>query len=170
MPRSENGRSGRSVIAGSVVALAALGTVAAVAVAGTASAGPVPAAAPAATAVVRSGSPTSATDRVADFYGAYIDAVSGDTGGLPGDLRAVYLTRVLRARLAAWEARQHTDGVLRARDVPVKWSVSAADSATGHVHSTVTLTWGLGPHPATTHLTVVSDTRTHLITAITPTT
>lgn len=117
-----------------------------------------------------SGKPSDNITRIADFYGAYIDAVSGHTGTLPGGLRAAYLTKALRTKLAAWEAREHADGVLRAQDVPVKWSVAADDSATGHVRSTVTLTWGHGPHPEVTRLTVVSDTHTHLITAITPTT
>lgn len=35
-------------------------------------------------------------DRVADFYGAYIDAVSDGTDDLSGDLRAHYLTEDLR--------------------------------------------------------------------------
>jgi hypothetical protein len=52
--------------------------------------------------LVRGGSPDSAVDRVADFYGAYIDAVSDGTDDLSGHLRAHYLTEDLRQRLAAW--------------------------------------------------------------------
>ena len=63
---------------------------------------------------VRSGSPDSAVDRVADFFGAYIDAVSDGTDDLSTELRAHYLTGDFRQRLAAWEEANHADGVLRA--------------------------------------------------------
>ncbi len=122
----------------------------------------------AAGAAVRAGSPNSTVDRVADFYGAYIDAVSGDTGHLSDQLRDAYLTPALRTRLAAWEADQHADGVLRAQDVPVGWSASGDGAGAGHAFSTVTLTWGYGPHPEVTRLAVRSDLATRLISDIEP--
>lgn len=125
-------------------------------------------AAPAASvgSVVRSGSRQSATDRVADFYGAYIDAVSARSAGLRDALRSAYLTAGLRERLTAWEAAEHTDGVLRAQDVPVSWSVSTDGAGAGHVFTTVTLVRGTGRHPVTTRLAVQSDLSTRRISDI----
>lgn len=120
----------------------------------------------AAHAPIRSGSPASAVDRVADFYGAYIDADYGHgMGNLGHDLRTHYLTRGLQRTLAGWEAKQHADGVLRAQDVPNGWAVTAADAGAGHVWSTVVLTWG-GKHPTHTRLSVQSDLATGLISDI----
>ena len=123
----------------------------------TASAGPQP---------VRSGSPASTVDRVADFYGAYIDAHYGTgMGSLGSDLRSHYLTKGLQKQLAVWERRNHADGVLHAQDVPNAWSVTAGDSGAGHTWTTVTFTWG-GKKPTHTHVTVQSDLATGLISDI----
>ncbi|MFJ9590883.1 hypothetical protein [Streptomyces acidicola] len=115
---------------------------------------------------VRSGSPDSAVDRVADFYGAYIDAVADGTDGLDDGLRVHYLTEDLRQRLAAWEEVNHADGVLRAQDVPTRWEVSFHDSGAGHLFTTVTLTWGTGSDAGHTRLAVQSDLSTKLISDI----
>lgn len=78
----------------------------------------------------RSGSNGPVYDRVADFYGAYIDAVTDSgSGHLDTQLRAFYLTSGLRSRLATWENREHADGVLRAQDVPRAWKVTAWPTA-----------------------------------------
>ncbi|WP_372348322.1 hypothetical protein [Streptomyces sp. KL116D] len=116
--------------------------------------------------VVRGGSPASTVDRVADFYGAYIDAVDDGTDRLPDQLRAHYLTRDLRRRLAGWEQTNHTDGVLRAQDVPRHWEVRHQGASAGHVFSIVTLTWGSTQHPTYTRIAVRSDLRTKLISDI----
>ncbi|MFD4657780.1 hypothetical protein ACFWP2_19375 [Kitasatospora sp. NPDC058444] len=115
---------------------------------------------------VRGGSPDSAADRVADFYGAYIDAVSDGTDDLSGELRAHYLTEDFRRRLAAWEEANHADGVLRAQDVPTRWEVRYHDAGAGHLFTTVTLTWGTGPDAGHTRLAVQSDLSTRLISDI----
>ncbi|MFF2845647.1 hypothetical protein ACFVT5_04875 [Streptomyces sp. NPDC058001] len=121
------------------------------------------AAAPAA----RGGTPSSAADRVADFYGAYIDAVTDSgTRRTATDLRSFYLTSSLRSRLAAWESRNHADGVLRAQDVPRAWRVTPRDSGAGHTWSSVRLTWGSAQHPTYTYLTVQSDLATKKISDI----
>ncbi|MEV5507952.1 hypothetical protein [Streptomyces orinoci] len=112
---------------------------------------------------VRSGSPDSAVDRVANFYGAYIDAVSGGTGSLAGRLRSACLTQDLQRRLAVWEEANHADGVLRAQDVPTHWEVFYDNSATGHLFTRVVLTWGTGPDATRTTLDVQSDLPTKLI-------
>jgi len=115
----------------------------------------------------RSGSNGPAYDRVADFYGAYIDAVTDSgSGHLDSQLRSFYLTSGLRSRLATWENRAHADGVLRAQDVPRAWKVTAGDSGMGHTWSTVRLTWGSAQHPTYTYLTVQSDLATKKISDI----
>ena len=115
----------------------------------------------------RSGSNGPAYDRVADFYGAYIDAVTDQgSGRLDQQLRAFYLTKDLRTRLAKWEAREHADGVLRAQDVPRAWKVTPQDSGMGHTWSTVRLTWGSDKHPTYTYLEVQSDLATKKISDI----
>ena len=116
---------------------------------------------------VRSGDPASAVDRVADFYGAYIDSLYGTgMGGLSSDLRAHYLTKSFQKQLAVWEKKHHADGVLRAQDVPDGWSLTQANAGAGHVWSTVVLTWGTGSHVTHTTLTVQSDLATRLISGI----
>lgn len=115
----------------------------------------------------RGGANGPAYDRVADFYGAYIDAVTDQGAGPLGpQLRSFYLTRDLRTRLAGWERREHADGVLRAQDVPRAWKVTAGDSGAGHTWSTVRLTWGSARHPAYTYLAVQSDLSTKRISDI----
>ncbi|MGW0966794.1 hypothetical protein [Streptomyces sp. NPDC002516] len=117
----------------------------------------------------RGGSNGPAYDRVADFYGAYIDAVTdGGSGTLSTRLRTFYLTPALRTQLTGWEHRQHADGVLRAQDVPSAWRVTAGDSGAGHTWSTVRLTWGSAAHPTYTYLTVQSDLATKKISGIKP--
>ncbi|MEU3246890.1 MULTISPECIES: hypothetical protein [unclassified Streptomyces] len=117
----------------------------------------------------RSGTAGPAYERVADFYGAYIDAVTDQgSGRLGSQLRAFYLTPDLRTRLAGWESREHADGVLRAQDVPRAWKVTAGDSGAGHTWSTVRLTWGSRQHPTYTYLTVRSDLATKKISGIGP--
>ncbi|MFF2516673.1 hypothetical protein [Streptomyces sp. NPDC058086] len=115
----------------------------------------------------RSGANGPAYDRVADFYGAYVDAVTDEgSGHLGSQLRTFYLTKDLRTRLAKWESREHADGVLRAQDVPRAWKVTAGDSGAGHTWSTVRLTWGSAQHPTYTYLTVQSDLATKKISDI----
>ncbi|MEU9210206.1 hypothetical protein AB0D27_20165 [Streptomyces sp. NPDC048415] len=116
---------------------------------------------------VRSGANGPAYDRVADFYGAYIDAVNDSgSGHLDTQLRTFYLTPGLRSRLATWESREHADGVLRAQDVPRAWKVTPGDSGMGHTWSTVRLTWGSAQHPTYTYLAVQSDLATKKISDI----
>ncbi|MFD8422628.1 hypothetical protein [Streptomyces sp. NPDC059466] len=115
----------------------------------------------------RAGANGPAYDRVADFYGAYVDAVTDQgSGRLGSQLRSFYLTSDLRTRLARWEGREHADGVLRAQDVPRAWKVTAGDSGAGHTWSTVRLTWGSVQHPTYTYLTVQSDLSTKKISDI----
>ncbi|UJB44503.1 hypothetical protein [Streptomyces sp. A1-5] len=114
----------------------------------------------------RSGSPDSAVDRVADFYGAYIDAVSDGTDDLSTELRAHYLTEDFQQRLAAWEEANHADGVLRTQDVPTRWEVRYHDSGGGYLFTTVALTWGTGPDAGHTRLAVQSHLSTKLISDI----
>ncbi|MEV3857086.1 hypothetical protein AB0J38_22490 [Streptomyces sp. NPDC050095] len=122
-------------------------------------------------APARSGGPDAAYDRVAHFYGAYIDVAA--EGGAPGDnalaaqLRKFYLTPALRKRLVDWEKKNDADGVLRAQNVPHAWQVTAGDSGMGHTRSTVRLTWGTGKHVRYTYLTVRSDLETRKISDIT---
>lgn len=122
-----------------------------------------------ATATIRDGSPFSTVDRVADFYGAYIDAPfnGGDTD-VAAALRAGYLTAQFQQQLAAWEADAHADGVLRAQDTPSHWSVSPEGAGAGHAFTRVTLTWGSVAHPDYTYLKVRSDLATGLISDIEP--
>ncbi|WP_030676521.1 hypothetical protein [Streptomyces rimosus] len=118
----------------------------------------------------RSGSTESAVDRVADFYGSYLDAVRDDEGrgALAEALRAHYLTPELRAHLANWERREHADGVLRAQDSPRAWRVTYNDSAMGRAWTRVRLTFGSAEHPRHTQLLVTSDLNTLRITDIQP--
>ncbi|MDN3027927.1 hypothetical protein [Streptomyces sp. S.PB5] len=121
-----------------------------------------------AAAPVRTGSPTSAVDRVADFYGAYVDVLYDvGHGRLTSALRAHYLTPGLQRSLARWEAAHHKDGVLRAKGVPTRWTVVYNDSGMGHCWSRVTLTWQDSGHRThRTHLMVQSDLATMLISDI----
>ncbi|MFJ7043580.1 hypothetical protein CTU88_39315 [Streptomyces sp. JV178] len=92
-----------------------------------------------------SGKPSDAVTRIADFYGAYIDAQSGPGNGgkLAEELRKYYLTADLRKQLKAWEAKNNADGVLRAQNVPVSWKVTDNGTA-NHTEAGITFTWGNG--------------------------
>ncbi|WP_371668425.1 hypothetical protein OG985_12655 [Streptomyces sp. NBC_00289] len=107
-----------------------------------------------------SGKPSDSVTRIADFYGAYIDAQSDpDHGGrLAQELRKYYLSASFLKELKTWEAENHADGVLRAQNVPLKWKVTDNGTA-DHTEAGITLTWGGG---ATTKL-VVDMTRGHKI-------
>ncbi|MDX3524221.1 hypothetical protein [Streptomyces scabiei] len=91
------------------------------------------------------GGPADPITRIADFYGAYIDAQSDpEAGGAVADaLRTYYLTPALRKELRAWEKKNHADGVLRAQDVPVRWKVTDNGTA-NHTEAGITFTWGDG--------------------------
>lgn len=115
----------------------------------------------------RSGSPQSVVDRVAHFYGAYIDArYDGRSGPLPGSLRQHYLTRNALKHLTVWEKTHRLDGVLRAKGTPVEWRVTYQDSAMGHCWSRIRLTWGPPEHRHYSYLSVQSDLSTRLISDI----
>ncbi|MFC6061791.1 hypothetical protein [Streptomyces ochraceiscleroticus] len=164
--RSSRPARRRTAVIGTAVA-ALLATSAAIPAFGAGTAPPpVRPAAQAAVQPVRDGSPESTVDRVADFYGAYIDAVYDEDGRLAGELRNHYLRADLRKRLAVWEEKNHADGVLRAQNVPAKWSVNYDGSGTGSAYTIVTLTWDSGSHPSTTRLAVRSSLETRQITDI----
>ncbi|MFJ1968653.1 hypothetical protein ACIO93_08275 [Streptomyces sp. NPDC087903] len=107
-----------------------------------------------------SGKPSDSVTRIADFYGAYIDAQSDpDHGGrLAQELRKYYLSASFLKELKTWEAENHADGVLRAQNVPLKWKVTDNGTA-DYTEAGITLTWGGG---VTTKL-VVDMTRGHKI-------
>ncbi|WP_037852352.1 hypothetical protein [Streptomyces sp. NRRL S-340] len=167
-------RNRRGLIAAS--ALTAALSLAAVtpALAGTAASHPAPAAP--GTARPASGPPTavqgdprSVTQRVADFYGAYIDTVwDGSDPAAARALKAFYLSADARRKVAAYEAREHADGILFAQNVPVKWKVAYAGSGGGHATSRVTLTWSDGRNAQVTKIDVRSDLRTRKITDLKP--
>ncbi|MER5469335.1 hypothetical protein [Streptomyces sp. NPDC002685] len=112
-----------------------------------------------------SGTPGQAVTRVADFYGAYIDA-KGDyedpDATLATALRKHYLTADFAGRLAAWEEKNGADGVLRAQNVPAKWSVTD-NGAVGMGHEViVTLTFGSGETTQKTKLFVLLERYNHI--------
>ncbi|WP_328302924.1 hypothetical protein OG389_34340 [Streptomyces sp. NBC_00435] len=110
-----------------------------------------------------SGSPEAAFTRIADFYGAYIDAVYDGDGKTSTQLRSFYLSKSLQGQLSKWEAANHADGVLRAQNVPLQWKVTSTGSGTGRTGATVTLTWGGGD---TTQVQVQADLATRKIVSI----
>lgn len=118
----------------------------------------------------RGGGPASAVDRVADFYGTYIDILyDSGHGPLTHSLRAHYLTHNLQRTLTRWETTHRRDGVLRSNAVPVEWRVDYHDSGMGHCWTAVTLTWkGRGHHAHHTGLMIRSDLATRLISGIRP--
>ncbi|MBD0737890.1 hypothetical protein [Streptomyces sp. CBMA29] len=116
--------------------------------------------------VIGSGSPQSTTGRVADFYGSYIDAVSDHDSRLGADLRSHFLTKGLQKKLAAWEKKNHADGVLRAQNVPTAWRVTYAGSGAGHAFTNVRLTFGGKGHETYRTLKVQSDLATKKISDI----
>ncbi|MFC9927701.1 hypothetical protein [Streptomyces sp. NPDC127190] len=118
------------------------------------------------------GDARNATQHVADFYGAYIDAVwaTDDTSASPAAkaLRAFYLSTAAQHKVATFERKEHADGVLFAQNVPVKWQVAYTGSAAGHATSRVTLTWSDGPHAEVSRIDVQSDLKTLKITDLKP--
>ncbi|WP_105974833.1 hypothetical protein [Streptomyces geranii] len=130
---------------------------------------PAKAAAKAPTAVAAqqpiSGTRGQAVTRVADFYGAYIDAKGDYTdpdSALATALRKHYLTTDFAKRLAAWEQKNGVDGVLRAQNVPVRWKVTD-NGAVGMGHEVVvTLTYGSGGTTQTTKLFVLLERYDHI--------
>ncbi|MFE2540512.1 hypothetical protein [Actinacidiphila glaucinigra] len=113
-----------------------------------------------------SGTPGQAMTRVADFYGAYIDA-KGDyedpDAALAMALRRHYLTPDFALRLAAWEEENGVDGVLRAQNVPARWTVTD-NGAVGHGHEViVTLTFGSGDTTQKVKLFVLLERYDHIV-------
>ncbi|MEU3982125.1 hypothetical protein AB0F77_18815 [Streptomyces sp. NPDC026672] len=113
------------------------------------------------------GDPRDITQRVADFYGAYIDSVWDNEDPAAGAnataLRSFYLSADAQRKVAAYEAQQHADGILFAQNVPVKWAVSYTGSGAGHATDRVTLTWSDGADAQVTTIDVLSDLRTRKI-------
>ncbi|MEV5077452.1 hypothetical protein ACIQFZ_16970 [Streptomyces sp. NPDC093064] len=92
-----------------------------------------------------SGKPSDNLTRVADFYGAYIDAlIDEDSGHLGKALRSHYLTAGFQKKLNAWEAKNHANGVLRAQNVPLAWKVADNGSIGRNTEAVVTLTFSSG--------------------------
>ncbi|MFI8070965.1 hypothetical protein ACIF85_19535 [Streptomyces sp. NPDC086033] len=92
-----------------------------------------------------SGKPSDNITRIADFYGAYIDAVTDEgSGDLRDALRAHYLTPAFQKQLNAWEEQEHADGVLRAQNVPLAWKVTDNGTTAARTEAVVTLTWSAG--------------------------
>lgn len=114
------------------------------------------------------GDPRSTTNRVADFYGAYIDSIWDNEDPAAGAnakaLRSFYLSAAAQKKVAAFEAKEHADGILFAQNVPVKWKVDYTGSGAGHATSLVTLTWSDGANPEVTKIKVQSDLQTRKIT------
>lgn len=107
-----------------------------------------------------SGKPSDNITRIADFYGAYIDAVNDERSGDLGEaLRSDYLTAAFQEELKAWEEENQANGVLRAQNVPLAWKVT--DNGTADcTEAVVTLTWG---QSSTTRLVVDMTRGTHKI-------
>ncbi|MCZ4125534.1 hypothetical protein [Streptomyces sp. H39-S7] len=113
-----------------------------------------------------SGTSGQAVTRVADFYGAYVDAKGDYTdpdGTLATGLRQHYLAPAFATRLAAWEEENGADGILRAQNVPARWTVS--DNGTvGNGHEViVTLTFGSGGTMQKTKLFVLLERYNHIV-------
>ncbi|MFJ1671078.1 hypothetical protein ACIOK4_32775 [Streptomyces bottropensis] len=113
-----------------------------------------------ASAAVRSvsGRTGDSVTQVADFYGAYVDAKEAyprPDKALAKALRAHYLTPTLAKKVTAWEKKHKMDGVLRARNVPVDWTVTG-DGESREI--AVTHSFGGGESPTTTtHLALKAD-------------
>ncbi|NKI41855.1 hypothetical protein [Streptomyces physcomitrii] len=120
----------------------------------------------------RGGDPRDVTSRVADFYGGYIDAVydleDPAAARAAEAARAFHLSAAAQKKVAAYEEKEHADGILFAQNVPVKWKVSADGTGAGHADTLVTLTWSDGPDPQVTQIAVRSDLTTRKITDLTP--
>jgi hypothetical protein len=107
-----------------------------------------------------SGKTSDNITRIADFYGAYIDAViDEDSGGLGKALRSHYLTTGFQKELNAWEKKNHANGVLRAQNVPLAWKVTDNGTA-DYTEAVITLTWG---ESGTTKLVVDMTRGSHKI-------
>ncbi|MFG2386592.1 hypothetical protein [Streptomyces avermitilis] len=120
----------------------------------------------ASTAQSVSGRSGQAVTRVADFYGAYIDAKGDYTDPdvtLATALRKHYLTPDFAKRLASWERKNEADGVLRAQNVPAQWTVT--DNGTvGNGHEViVTLTFGSGETTQKTKFFVLVERYNHIV-------
>ncbi len=152
---------------GAALALLAVLTVPAVAFAAVAGASGTPARETAAGPPAHEGGTDSVVDRVASFYGAYVDARTGtpDTA-LSGALRAHYLTKEFRTRLDAWERKSGADGIFHAQNTPRAWRVTYDNSGAGHTWTLVRLTWGDEKKPTYTYLSVQSDLKSKLISDI----
>ncbi|MFI5688246.1 hypothetical protein [Streptomyces sp. NPDC051636] len=107
-----------------------------------------------------SGKPSDNITRIADFYGAYIDAVTDeDSGDLGEALRGHYLTADFQRELNAWEEKNHADGVLRAQNVPLAWKVTDNGTA-DYTEAVITLTWS---RSSTTKLVVDMTRGSHKV-------
>lgn len=129
------------------------------------------AAGPAATATAQ-GDPRDVTGRVANFYGSYIDSVydieDPAASANAKALKKFYLSAAAQKKVAAFEAKEHANGILFAQNVPVKWKVAYTGSGAGHATSLVTLTWSDGENPEITKIKVQSDLKTRKITDLAP--
>lgn len=126
---------------------------------------PAPAKASAAAPRSVSGTPGQVVTRVADFYGAYIDA-KGDYADpdstLATALRKHYLTPAFAKRLAAWETENGADGVLRAQNVPARWAVTDNGTVGNSHEAIVTLTFGSGETTQKIKLFVLMERYNHI--------
>ncbi|MFF3373671.1 hypothetical protein ACFYXF_12080 [Streptomyces sp. NPDC002680] len=112
-----------------------------------------------------SGTPGQAVTRVADFYGAYVDAKRDYTdpdSALAAALRKHYLTSDFAKRLAAWEKKNGADGVLRAQNVPVRWKVTDNGPVGMGREVIVTLTFGSGQTTQNIKLFVLLERYDHV--------
>ncbi|MFF8594505.1 hypothetical protein ACF061_24245 [Streptomyces sp. NPDC015220] len=108
-----------------------------------------------------SGKPSDDITRIADFYGAYIDAmIDEDSGGLGDALRSHYLTAGFQKELNVWEEENHANGVLRAQNVPLAWKVTDNGTTATRTEAVITLTWG---QSSTTTLVVDMNRDSHRI-------
>ncbi|MFF1451291.1 hypothetical protein ACFVYF_24620 [Streptomyces sp. NPDC058274] len=118
------------------------------------------------------GDPRAVTTRVSDFYGSYIDSVwdleDPTAAANAKALRKFYLSAAEQKKVAAFEAKEHADGILFAQNVPVKWKVEYTGSGAGHATSLVTLTWGDGSTAEVSKIKVQSDLQTRKITDLAP--
>ncbi|MET8247638.1 hypothetical protein ABZV31_26425 [Streptomyces sp. NPDC005202] len=161
-------RSRRNLLTASAIAAALSLAAVTPALAGTGTAHTTRGAARAASAATAQGDPRDVTQRVADFYGSYIDSVwdNEDPAAAANAeaLRAFYLSAAAQKKVAAFEAKEHADGILFAQNVPVKWKVVYTGSGAGHATSQVTLTWSDGKDAEVSKIDVQSDLKTHKIT------
>ncbi|MFC8824082.1 hypothetical protein ACFT9I_01840 [Streptomyces sp. NPDC057137] len=126
----------------------------------------------AAAAAPAQGDPRDITGRVANFYGSYIDSVydleDPTASANAKALKKFYLSAAAQKKVAAFEAKEHADGILFAQNVPVKWKVTYTGSGAGHATALVTLTWSDGENPGISKIKVQSDLQTRKITDLAP--